>query len=110
MNMREKYFYNLLLESGYEVQRNGWPDFLCRRIHRDREYICAVEVKHRLDRLSPSQVAMHRLLESVGIPVNVLCASAAPVALKTVNSLGRNDVGNEILLSISQHLWKGDAP
>lgn len=68
LNPSEKIAHGALCRAGFEVLRNGWPDFLATR---DND-ILAVEVKAGPDRVSTAQHAMHQALERAGIPVVVV--------------------------------------
>jgi hypothetical protein len=58
-------------EQGYEVLRNGWPDFIL--VHKETRRKRFVECKRPdpLDVLSPSQEKMHKALDECGIKVEV---------------------------------------
>jgi hypothetical protein len=78
MNTCEKQVAAALEAEGWQVLRNGWPDFLC---WRDRpsgvpEVMC-VEVKDEStgDRLRPSQVINHSVLKAIGLRVRVVGTS-----------------------------------
>lgn len=72
MNEFEDKVKHYLEQRGYEVIRNGWPDFLCVNQHRGRGFLMCVEVKNYDDKLSAEQKRIHGLLQLAGIPVYVL--------------------------------------
>jgi hypothetical protein len=71
MNVFEKKVKKYLECLGYEVLRNGYPDFMIRRIGRYDGLAC-VEVKNRKDKLRPEQVKMIDALKKVGLPTYIL--------------------------------------
>jgi uncharacterized protein YaaN involved in tellurite resistance len=75
MGMQVKDFenkvYQALEREGFDVLRNGYPDFFVRRNGRYRG-IAAVEVKQGSDKVRENQKAMHKLFNEAGIPVYVI--------------------------------------
>ena len=85
MNISEKLIKEKLEDRGFEVLRNGWPDFLCIRktqryagkdMHDNEVYeeisgSFAVEVKYRSG-LSAEQKAVHKVLKAARIPVYII--------------------------------------
>lgn len=58
-----------LIAEGFEVHRNGWPDFLA--VHTDGR-VKAVEVKAATDIIPAHQVRIHEALRAAGIEVEVV--------------------------------------
>jgi hypothetical protein len=80
-NAAEKLVAGLLVDLGFEVLKNGWPDFVAVRGHE----VLFLEVKpHPAAGLSPRQRRMAAILERVGIrvltvsPLTAMDAIAAP--------------------------------
>jgi len=71
MNSFEKKVKLYLEGLGFEVLRNGYPDFMIRRIGQHEGLAC-VEVKNRRDKLRPEQVAMIKAFKSMGLPTYIL--------------------------------------
>jgi hypothetical protein len=65
MTHSEKAVAQFCRKSGYEVYRNGWPDFLLH--HAERSVGFALEVKSRCDRLRPCQSRMIEALDRMGV-------------------------------------------
>lgn len=63
----EWYARNRLIDSGYKVYRNGWPDFLAVKHNRLR----LVEVKLGRDKVTPEQSIAHKVLKQFGLDVEV---------------------------------------
>lgn len=72
MNDHEADVREVLTRRGYEVFSRGWPDFLISRRLNGHELFAGVEVKSERDFVSDEQLRMHALLESFGLPVNVM--------------------------------------
>ena len=86
MNATEQMVKTMLEQRGFRVLRNGWPDFLCIRKHVKQQGgyfdgnpamtevlgLMAVEVKGSKDKLSESQLEVHKALRAVRIPVYVV--------------------------------------
>jgi hypothetical protein len=86
MNLFEQNVKKMLEDRGFRVIRNGWPDFLCLRKHVkqqgvfssgkpnfvERYGLMGVEVKSRSDRLSATQIEVHKALQAARIPVFVV--------------------------------------
>ncbi len=71
MNAFEKKVKLYLETLGYEVLRNGYPDFMIRRLGRYNGLGC-VEVKNRNDKLRPEQVKMIDALKKAGLPTYII--------------------------------------
>jgi len=69
MNDQEEAVYKALTRRGFEVLRNGWPDFLV--LDKDWKRGFALEMKRGGDRVSPAQARMHKALARFGISVQV---------------------------------------
>lgn len=52
-------------EKGYEVLRNGWPDFLLYKVLENKAVF--VEVKSKKDKISKSQKRMAEVLKKLGL-------------------------------------------
>ncbi len=61
-----------LIEQGYEVLTCGWPDFCAIRVVDGATEVRIIEVKGRGDALRPSQKKVHRILNLVGLEVEVI--------------------------------------
>lgn len=72
MNGFEKKVAEHLAKQGYEVLRNGWPDFLCIKRGPFKVSAFCVEVKTQKDKLSEAQVKIHKILKAMGVPVYVM--------------------------------------
>ena len=71
MNSFEKKVKLYLEGLGYEVLRNGYPDFMIKRLGQFEGLAC-VEVKNRNDKLRPEQVKMIDAFKQMGLPTYVL--------------------------------------
>ena len=71
MNSFEKKVKLYLEGLGYEVLRNGYPDFMIRRLGRYEGLAC-VEVKNVNDKLRPEQVKMIDALKKAGLPTYII--------------------------------------
>lgn len=71
-NKYEAAVARLLIGRGYEVYNRGWPDFMVIN-PAERRGFC-VEVKMPPDRLSATQIEMHKWLRLLGLPVYVIRA------------------------------------
>lgn len=78
LNRTEKDFKERVEKIGYQVHRNGWPDFL---ITRDGKLFCLVELKTFGDPVRPEQEAMHTILRAAGVKVHVVYADQCAVFL-----------------------------
>ena len=67
----ENNVYQYLKNEGYDVLRNGYPDFLVQRKGR-YSGVCAIEVKQGNDKVRPNQTVMHNMFKDAGIPVYVI--------------------------------------
>jgi VRR-NUC domain len=78
MNDLELRIKAMLEKRGYEVLRNGWPDFLCvgTSPYGNRPTLMGVEVKSPNDDLSPDQIRMHQVLGAARIPIFVVKGGA----------------------------------
>src|SRR5258708_18506806 len=89
MNASEALIRDRLRKNGWEVLRNGWPDFMCRRItHRTSQFL-AVEVKSGNDCLSKEQVRMQAVLREAGIRTCTVHDKGVPVAPLGTTDRGR---------------------
>jgi hypothetical protein len=68
VNSTEQKFLRFAARRDLDVGRNGWPDFCCKS---PSGGLAAVEVKHRMDPLSPDQKDCAAYLEAAGIDVYV---------------------------------------
>jgi hypothetical protein len=66
MNENEQKIAKALQDRGFEVLRNGWPDFLVMSKEWDRGF--CMEYKHHGDKVRPEQKRMHLALARFGIP------------------------------------------
>ena len=71
MNTFERKVKLYLENLGDEVLRNGYPDFMIRRLGRYNGLGC-VEVKNRNDKLRPEQVKMIDALKKAGLPTYII--------------------------------------
>lgn len=71
MNNFEKKVKLYLEGLGYEVLRNGYPDFMIRRLGKYEGLAC-VEVKNINDKLRPEQVKMIDALKKAGLPTYII--------------------------------------
>ena len=71
MNSFEKKVKTYLECLGFEVLRNGYPDFMIRRLGQFEGLAC-VEVKNRSDKLRPEQVKMIDAFKELGLPTYIL--------------------------------------
>tara|TARA_R100000808_G_scaffold22734_1_gene49661 strand:+ start:420 stop:959 length:540 start_codon:yes stop_codon:yes gene_type:complete len=71
MNEFEKKIKLYLEGLGYEVLRNGYPDFMIKRIGRYEGLAC-VEVKNKKDKLRPEQEKMIKAFKEAGLPTYIL--------------------------------------
>ena len=71
MNSFEKKVKTYLEGLGFEVLRNGYPDFMIRRLGQHEGLAC-VEVKNRNDKLRPEQVKMIDAFKQMGLPTYIL--------------------------------------
>ena len=67
----EQEVYRLLKDDGFDVLKNGYPDFMVRRNGR-YSGVAAIEVKQGNDKVRPNQKEMHDLFKDAGIPVYVI--------------------------------------
>jgi len=100
MNAFETEVAESLKADGWNVLRNGWPDFLCWREAPDGQLkaLC-VEVKQGSDKVSEAQITNHSILTGVGLPVYVLksadvstldqCASLALYSAETLSKFAQ---------------------
>ena len=79
MNATEKFvFEDLLSSQSYWVGGpHGWPDFMV--YDEDADFLFTVEVKLNNDPVRENQLATHRLLEKIGIPVIVVRVNDADI-------------------------------
>lgn len=70
MNDFEKRCHDTLRRQGFEVLRNGWPDFLVLTPDWKRGF--ALELKRRHDSLRPEQERMHSALARFGVLTHVV--------------------------------------
>ncbi|MCU1316971.1 MAG: hypothetical protein JWN63_2293 [Candidatus Acidoferrum typicum] len=104
MNEHEIGILDVLKRRGYEVLRTGWPDFLVSRTVKGHLLFAGIEVKSLRDFVSEEQIRMHRMLESFGLPVNVLKQESPQLGPPGINKrlrhaiLTRIEGGNAIQL------------
>ena len=75
MNSFEKKVKLYLEGLGFEVLRNGYPDFMIRRLGQykgQHKGLACVEVKNRNDKLRPEQVRMIDAFKELGLPTYIL--------------------------------------
>ena len=65
---KAKEYYEL---RGYTVLKDGWPDFLVYKTVNGQKDIRAVEVKLNVDAVRPNQQENHRILNMLGVPVDI---------------------------------------
>lgn len=64
----EQRVYDHYQKYGWQVLRNGWPDFLLVK----GQKVVGIEAKSATDKLSTEQKRMHTVLARVGLPVHVV--------------------------------------
>jgi Holliday junction resolvase len=74
MNKLERAVKEVLEQQGFDVLRNGWPDFLCVR----GRGLMAVEVKSDYGRISDEQLKIYEALRAANIPVFVVRPNDRP--------------------------------
>lgn len=57
-----------LINEGWKVLRNGWPDFLCTRMKEGKMEFMVCEVKTPNDKLREEQLFVKRFFEMIDIP------------------------------------------
>lgn len=72
MNKSEIEAREQLIQEGWKVLRNGWPDFLCTRIVNGEMEFMAVEVKFNGDTLREEQLFVKEFFRLINIPYRVI--------------------------------------
>jgi len=77
-----------LEQDGWNVLKNGWPDFLCWKVgEKGKTELVCVEVKIGCDKLTVEQTQNHALLLSAGMPVFVCGPDNVRKELNRVHTL-----------------------
>jgi len=87
-----------LIEQGYDVLASGWPDFCAVKTTGDVTEVRFIEVKGRGDTLKPNQKKLHKILNILGLEVEVIQEDANhrmqyPPALATGVRVVRRHLG-----------------